>query len=98
MKSNEKKAMNKSTTTNVFVKQECPCNRHFFKIATLIYDLDLDKRPMSWYQRKGITLRNTHVKYESSITYYSKGLANVNPFPNKPWILCVCSTNFLKSL
>ena len=25
-------------------------------------------------------------------------LSNVNPFPNKPWVLCVCSTNLLKTL
>ena len=25
---------------NVFVKHKCPCNDHFLKIVTLIFDLD----------------------------------------------------------
>ena len=30
-----------------------------------------------WYQKKGLVIRNTHVKYESPITCHSKVMANV---------------------
>ena len=33
--------------------------------------------------RKGLTTKNTHVKYESSVTYHSNVMANVKDFCNK---------------
>ena len=36
--------------------------KHYFEQVTLI--LDLGRRP--WYQTNNLTLKNTHVKYESS--------------------------------
>ena len=44
-------------------------------ILTLTYDNDF-----SMYQRKGLTTRNTHVKYESSVTYHLKIMTNVKDF------------------
>ena len=36
-----------------------------------------------WYQKKGLVIKNTHVKYESSITYHSKDMANVKVFADR---------------
>ena len=38
---------------------------------------------LTWYLRKGLTTRNIYEKYESSITYYSKAMANVKVFADK---------------
>ena len=35
---------------------------------------------LTFIQRKGLTSRNTNVKYENSITYHSKGMGNVTVF------------------
>jgi hypothetical protein len=36
-----------------------------------------------WYQKKGLAIRNTHMKYESSITCHSKDMANVVVFADR---------------
>jgi hypothetical protein len=36
-----------------------------------------------WYQYKGLVIRNTHMKYESCITYHSKDMANVKVFADR---------------
>jgi hypothetical protein len=36
-----------------------------------------------WYQLKGLVIRNTHMKYESPVTYHSKDMANVKVFADK---------------
>ena len=53
------------------------------KNVTLIFDLHLGKCSSPWCQRKSLTTRNTHVKYESSITCHSKFMANVYFFVDK---------------
>ena len=40
-------------------------------------------RSKFWYQWKGLVTRNTHVKYESPLTYHSKVMANVKVFADK---------------
>ena len=57
----------------MFVKLKCPQNGHFGKneILTLTDDLDLSK---------GLTRRNTPVKYKRSVTYHSKVVTNVKAF------------------
>jgi hypothetical protein len=30
-----------------------------------------------WYQYKGLIIRNTHMKYESPVTFHSKDMTNV---------------------
>ena len=65
------------------VKQECPCNGHFFlKSVTLILTLtdDLD------FGTKERVLPQTlfiYVKYESSITYPLKAMPHVKVFADK---------------
>ena len=34
-------------------------------------------------KKKGLVIRNTHVKYESPITYHSKDMANVKVFADR---------------
>ena len=34
----------------------------------------------------------------SIFSFYHKFFNSVNPFPNKPWFLCVCRTSLLKTL
>jgi hypothetical protein len=44
-----------------------------------------------WYQQKGLVIRNTHMKYESPITYHSKDMANVESFcrqTDRPKTIC----------
>ena len=60
-KSSQKKAA-------VFAKHKWPHNGYFSNNVTMIFDLDLDIWP--WYYTKPLTTRNTHVKYDSFITYY----------------------------
>jgi hypothetical protein len=36
----------------------------------------------SWYQLKGLAIRNTHVKYESPTIYQSKVVSKVKVFEN----------------
>ena len=38
---------------------------------------------MTLFQRKGLSARNTHVKYESFITNHSKVMANVKLYADK---------------
>jgi hypothetical protein len=37
----------------------------------------------SWYQQRGLLISNTHIKYESPITYHSKDNTNVKVFRNR---------------
>ena len=37
-------------------------------------------------------------KFIKNKQYYLKLLAKLNPFPNKPWFLPVCSASLLKTL
>ena len=56
---------------DAFVKHIHSQNAHFAKKFTFIFHL---------HKRKGLGTRNTHVNYESSITYHSKVMANVKDF------------------
>ena len=51
-----------------------------FGKVTLIFYLDLDSWPWTWHQRKGLTSRNTYMKYESSNTCHSNVMANFKGF------------------
>ena len=83
---------------DVFVKHECPRNGHFFE------NCDLDIWPWPWQMtltlvlKKGFYPRNIYVKYESSITYHSKAMANVKVFvdrqTDRPKTLCVSIKTF----
>ena len=53
----------------------------FSKTVILIFDLDW--WPWIWYPQKGLVTRYKYVKYESSITYCSKAMVNVQDFADK---------------
>ena len=55
----------------------------FSKTVTSIFDLDLDRRPLTWYQQEGLVTRYTHVKYAGPNSYQSKDMANVKVFVDK---------------
>ena len=62
-------------------EHECPCNSHLLKNCDLdIWPWQMD---FTFVQQKGLTKGNTHVKYESCITYHSKLMANVKVFSEK---------------
>ena len=48
---------------------------------------------------KPILLGKKLILFHMSVQdYQSFDLDTVNPFPNRPWFLCVCSTSLLKTL
>ena len=64
------------------MKHECPRNGHFYQklwpwYLTLTDDLDFGTK------KKAFTPRNIYMKYESSITYHSKTMANVKLFVDR---------------
>ena len=63
----------------------CLWNPHFPEMAIFSKKCDLDNWPWPWlcYERKGFIHRNIYEKYESSITYHSKAMANVKAFADK---------------
>ena len=55
----------------------------FFLSKTVTLIFDLDRWPWTWYQKKGLVTRYTHVKYEGPNSYQSKDIANVKVFADK---------------
>ena len=67
----------------VFVKQLMPPQRPCFRKLTLIFDLDLDWWPWTWFQQKGLVTWYTHVKYKGPKSYQSKEMVNVKKIADK---------------
>ena len=65
-------------------------------------NLHLEKAPINSYMVFQIIFGiSTMPEAQSLISLPDEqnfGLVQVNPFPNKPWFLCVCSTMLLKTL
>ena len=70
----------------------------------------LQSQGLNWFSTPGIRLR-THRKLAGNFTTCAnsrilinfvvntcQNMYKMNPFPNKPWFLCACSTSLLKTL
>ena len=67
----------------MFVNTDAPATAIFFKTVTLIFNLDFDRWPWTYYQQKGLVTRYTHVKFEGLDSYQSIDMTNVKVFADK---------------
>ena len=69
------------------------CKIHNIKIVYKIlccgYSLDSSCKTIMFTQ---------HRFWNKTVRFRIPSLSSGNPFPNKPWLLCVCSTSLLKTL
>ena len=74
-------------------------------VEKLPYQLILHETKTIWIepnskylQRKGIINLGTMIFFPFSLFSNAFSFRIINPFPNKPWFLCACSTHLLKTL
>ena len=65
---------------------------------TIVSSMDCGERGMNPLAMTVINLRKEHLHGSGSGDQHPSVLKSLNPFPNLPWFLPVCSTSLLKTL
>ena len=96
--------INYKSKTNIFSIQREIINTSLFKklieVSTNNFKIDIN-RISDWVRNvlvlhKSLCINQSEILSHSALEALHRSY--LNPFPNKPWFLCVCNTSLLKTL